>query len=143
MQISAIVWILISVALAILEAATMSLVSIWFCAGAVAAAVVSNFTQSVIWQITAFVVVSALLLLFTRPLLKKFIITNATPTNADRIIGSAGIVSVDIDPVKNVGQVEVNGQVWSAKSTSVIPKGTKVKVNAIEGVKAVVEVLDN
>ena len=61
------------------------------------------------------------------------------PTNADRVIGHEGVVIVAIDPVAGKGQVKVDGQIWSAKCDVSVEEGAKVKVLALEGVKAVVE----
>lgn len=136
------VWIIAAVVLAIVEMATVNLVSIWFCFGAVAAALTAVVTDSIAAQITVFLVVSALLLLITKPLVKRLNKKDKVKTNADAIIGQEGIVTVDIDPPQNQGQIRVIGQVWSAKSENdgPIAKDTAVVVTAITGVKAVVKV---
>ena len=64
-------------------------------------------------------------------------------TNADRVIGKTAIVIQDIDNIEGKGQVNISGQIWSARSQQavVIPAGTEVKVLRIEGVKVFVETL--
>ena len=64
-----------------------------------------------------------------------------TVTNAFSIIGKNGIVTKEIDPTTDIGQIKVNGEKWSAKSSTneVIPVGTEVKVLKIKGVKAIIE----
>ena len=61
-------------------------------------------------------------------------------TNAYSIIGKKGIVTKDIDPVNGLGQIKVNGEVWSAKSDTEerIPADTEIEIVKIDGVKAVV-----
>lgn len=131
-------WTLVALVLAVLEAVTFGLVCIWFCIGAVAAVIVSLITTSLWIQFLTFVAVSAVTLAFTRKFVKRFVDVKKTPTNADALIGCNGVVTVDIDPVENVGQIKVNGQIWSAKAECHIPAGTIVKVKGISGVKAVV-----
>ena len=133
------IWLAAAVAFGVLELITAPLVCIWFCGGALAAALTSVFTQSVFITATVFVVVSALLLVFTRPLIKSRIAPKIQPTNADRIIGKEAIVVEAIDPIENKGQIKVDGQVWSAKCEYPLKMGEKVIISSIEGVKAVVK----
>lgn len=131
-------WLIVAVVTAIVESLTPQLICIWFCLSAVVSAIVGQFTDSLWMTIIVFVVFSALLLFLTRPIVKQKISTKIQPTNYDRIIGKDAIVTEDINPAENVGQIKVDGQVWSAKSTEPIPQGSTVKIEAIEGVKAVV-----
>ncbi len=135
-------WILATVVFGILEMLTPQLICVWFCGGALATAVTSCFVDSLWLSVVVFVVVSALLLAFTRPLVKSKIIPKIQPTNADRIIGKEAVVTVAIDPVENKGQIKVDGQIWSAKSDFAIGEGEKVTVSSIEGVKAVVNKIE-
>jgi len=134
-------WLALAVVLALAEAATAALVSIWLCVGAVAAAVVASFGGSVTAQIATFAVVSAVLVPLTRPIAKR-LTKNKQPTNADRAVGETGIVMEEIEPLQNRGQVKVLGQMWTARSLdgSVIPEGTNVKIEKIEGAKVIVSV---
>lgn len=131
-------WLFAAVVLGVIELVTAPLICIWLCGGALVAALAGFFTQSVWVSLLAFVVVSALMLAFTRPLVKSKLTPKVQPTNADRIIGKEGVVIVGIDSVENKGQIKVDGQVWSAKSDCPIDEGEKVTVSSIEGVKAVV-----
>lgn len=134
-----IIWLAAAVAFGILEIITAPLICIWFCGGALAAALASVFTQSQFVTATVFVVASALLLIFTRPLVKTRIAPKIQPTNADRIIGREAVVVEAIDPVENKGQIKIDGQIWSAKCDFPAEVGEKVIVSSIEGVKAVVK----
>ena len=131
-------WLFAVVIFGAIEFFTAPLICIWFCGGALVAAIVAFLTNSFWISALFFVAVSALLLAFTRPLVKNKIAPKVQPTNADRIIGKEAIVILGINPDENVGQIKVDGQVWSAKSDCSIAEGEKVKVSAIEGVKAVV-----
>lgn len=135
------IWIGFAVLMAVCEAFTSQLVSIWFVLGSVCAAITSIFTDSVPIQSAVFLVVSLIALVVTRPLVNKIRQKKGkTSTNADRLIGKIGIVISDIEDVQKVGQVKVEGEIWTAKSQSApIAKDSKVKVLAIEGVKLIVE----
>ena len=134
----AMLWLIAAILFAVIEIITAPLICIWFCGGALVAALIGWLTNSVWVSTVVFVVVSAVLLAFTRPLVKSKIAPKVQPTNADRIIGKEAIVILGIDPVENKGQIKVDGQIWSAKSDSTINEGELVTVSKIEGVKAVV-----
>lgn len=137
----ALMWIVIAVVAIIIEATTAQLVSIWFAIGAGITAVVSVFVEDLLVQTIVFVIASTICLLITRPLAKKLKeSTGEVPTNSDRYIGMIAEVIVDINNVDAVGQVKVEGSVWTARSSTgqVLPAGTKVVVNRIEGVKMIV-----
>lgn len=139
------IWIGFAVIMAVCEAFTTQLVSIWFVFGSVCAAITSIFTDDILIQSAVFLVVSLIALIITRPLVKKLKAKRGTTsTNADRLIGKIGIVLSDIEDINSVGQVKVEGATWSAKSEyAPILKDSKVKVLAIEGVKLVVEPVSN
>lgn len=136
-------WLTVAVIMAVIEGITPALVTIWFMFGALAAMVLSIFVQSFAVQFAVFAGVSAVLLIFTRPLVKKiFRKTKTVYTNADRIIGQEGVVTEKISNLENKGQITVLGQVWSAKSQdgSIIPSDKTVTVCSIHGVKAIVKI---
>lgn len=141
MQFMPFVWIGFAIVMAVCEAATAQLVSIWFVVGAICAAITTIFTPSLIIQTTVFLAVSFIALIVTKPLVKKLRNKeNAQNTNAHRLIGMIGVVVSDITDDQSIGQVKVAGEFWSARSDfAPILKDQKVKVLAIEGVKLIVE----
>ena len=135
------IWLALMVIFIIVEAVcAIHLVSIWFAAGSLVAAVVSLLHGPVWLQILLFVVVSGGLLALLWPFTKKYLKPTLTKTNVDSIIGSEGYVTADIDNLTASGQVKLNGMEWTARSANgkPIPTGTLVKVDHIEGVKAFV-----
>lgn len=134
-------WLVLAVVMGVLEASTAQLVSIWFALGALGGCVTSLFTDKIWIQIIIAVVVCAVTLIATRPFVKRVTNTKKTHTNSDRHIGKTAVVISDIDNLNAVGQVKVDGAVWSAKSTadSIIKKDSKVVVKDIKGAKLVVE----
>ena len=133
-------WLIIAVAMAVLEAVTVQLVSVWFAIGAAAACIASVFTDSILIEVAVFVAVSAIALAITRPLVKKIKRRGAEATNADRYVGKTAVVITAVDNEKAQGMVKVDNQKWTARSVTgeIIPEGTVVTVDAIEGVKLMV-----
>ncbi len=134
-------WLILAVVLGIIEAASFNLITLWFSIGAVAAMISSFFGIPFIYQVVIFILISALLLYFTKPLIKKFLYIKKEKTNADRIIGEKGIVVEKIDPVNGTGQVKIGGQIWTARSTNdeTIELNELVEVQEILGVKVFVK----
>jgi membrane protein implicated in regulation of membrane protease activity len=136
----AIIWVIAAAILGIVEVSTVNLITLWFAVSAVVAAVFAACGAAPGVQIAVFIVVSAILVIATRPLAKRFLNRNTVATNADRIISAKGVVIEEINSVKGSGQVKVMGQVWSAKSVNGenIADGTSVTIVALEGAKVVV-----
>ena len=136
----AIIWLALMVIFLIAEALTVSMVSLWFAAGAVVALLLSLLHLQVWVQVVLFFVVSGVLLACLRPMVRRHVAPKIVPTNVDAIVGTRGIVTAEIDNVCAAGQVKVNGMEWSARSTTgeIIPEGTLIRVERIEGVKAFV-----
>lgn len=135
------IWLGAIVLFGVVEAVTAGLVSIWFVAGAVAALIAAVLSASVGVQLAAFLVVSAVALAFTRPLVRKMTAAKAEPTNLDRVIGLSGRVTEAVDNEKATGAVYVDGKTWTARSAdgSVLPVGEQVTILKMEGVKLFVE----
>ena len=140
MNFAAIGWFALTVILLIAEAATVTVISLWFAAGALAAMVTALLGAGLWVQAVVFVLVSAAALTALRPLVRKHLTPKLTATNIDSVIGSVGIVTGTIDNLNATGQVKLNGMEWSARSTSgdILETGTKVRVDKIEGVKVFV-----
>lgn len=140
MKWAAIVWLLLLVVFLAAEAATVSMVSLWFAVSALVALLVALLGGPGWLQGTLFLVISAVLLALLRPLVKRYVTPGITATNVDSVIGSTGLVTTAIDNVSAVGQVKLGAMEWTARSTSgqPIPVGTRVRVDKIEGVKVYV-----
>lgn len=140
MPIPSILWLITLIALLVLEAATVGLVSLWFALGSLAALITSFFVHNIWVQFGVFLVVSLVSLLVIRPLARRYVTPKQVATNADRAVGAEGVVTEAIDNLKSTGQVTVRGAVWTARTEhdTVIPVGATVKVLRIEGVKLIV-----
>jgi len=138
---AAIVWLALMVIFLIVEAVcAIHLVSIWFAAGSLVAAVAVLLNASVWLQVLLFLVVSCVILALMWPFVKKFLNPGLKKTNIDSVIGSEGLVTGDIDNLSARGQVKLNGMEWTARSTTGAPisAGTRIRVDRIEGVKVFV-----
>ena len=131
------VWLAALIVFAILEAATSTLVSLWFIGGSLTAMIAALCGADIWLQLLLFFAVSALLLVALRPLAKKYLIPRAQPTNARSNIGKRAIVTEEIDTLRGKGAVKLAGIAWSAYSNEDAPiaVGSVVCVTDIEGVK--------
>lgn len=138
-------WVAIIIIGVALEAFTLDLTAIWFAIGAVVALVAASIGLNFYAQLIIFVLFSAALLVLTRPFCRRFLKVKKEATNADRIIGSSAIVTEAIDNIRETGAVKILGNVWSARSNddTEIPKGAKVKILEIRGVKTIVARIDS
>ena len=135
------VWLGVIVVMAVIEGFTTQMVSIWFVFVAIVAFIVSLFGVALPIQLIVFAAVSTVMLIVTRPLVKKIMRFKKEDTNAGRYIGKVGLVITEINNELGVGQVNVSGSVWTARAVddAVIPKGANVEVESIEGVKLLVK----
>jgi len=136
-----IIWLVLFVGALVLESLSMQLFSLWFAVGALAGVAASLLGAPVWLQVVIFVLVTAVSLAATRPLVKRLQAKKHEPTNADRYVGQNAVVTEEIDNVKGTGAIKVSGQTWSARSTddSIIPAGAWVRTLSIEGAKMFVE----
>jgi len=139
--ISSLVWLILLIAFVVVEALTVSLVSIWFAAGAVAALIVSGFTSSWLVQFAVFAVVSAVALAATRPLVKKRMTARRVPTNADINVGRKAQVLVEVTP-DVTGRVRLDGVDWNARCATpgdTLAPGQSCRVTEIHSTLLIVE----
>lgn len=139
-----IIWLVVIILSFYIEANTLDLISIWFTIGAIAALISGALGADFILQLTIFGLVSILLLLFTRPVAKKYLKINVVHTNADRVIGKIATITAKIESGER-GEARVDGKLWTAiaEDSKVYEVGEKVEVLAIEGVKIIVRKIEN
>jgi len=136
------IWLIISGVFFIVEMFTVGFLVFWFGLGALIAMIASIWIDNIVIQTTIFVISSTILLFTTRSFVEKFAKTeNTEKTNAFSIEGKTGKVIQEINPIEGTGQIKINGEVWSAKSSdnTSISQNTQVIVQKIDGVKAIVK----
>ena len=137
-------WLIIAGLCFVIEIYTVGFFIFWFGVGALLALLISFITNNLFIQVVVFLVSSSLLVVLTKPLMKKFLKNEKSiPTNYFSLIGKTGIVIEKIDTSNSTGQVKVKGELWSAASDSDIEKDSKVKVLSVDGVKLKVEKLND
>lgn len=138
----AIIWLSALVILLIAEALTLGLTTIWFAGGSLAALVAALFGANVWIQLGVFLVVSLILLIFTRPVAVRYMNKSTLKTNVDSLTGETGVVSERIDNLEATGKVKLNDVFWTARSEdgNAIEQGTVVEIAGVEGVKLIVRV---
>lgn len=139
-------WLVLLVIFVVVECLTVGLVSIWFAGGSLVAMILALAGAGAIWQDVAFLVVSGLLLIITRPFVKKFLLNKKAKTNYQSVIGEVAKVTETIDNYNQTGAAFIDGKEWTARSTEnavTMEDGSLVEVVAIEGVKLLVKPYEN
>jgi membrane protein implicated in regulation of membrane protease activity len=136
-----ILWLIAVVVFAVLEMLTYQLVSIWFAGGAIGGLIAYALGADFTVQLVVFLVLAALLLIATRPFVKKMRNGSILKTNVDSLVGREAMITDAICNVENHGEAKVDGMVWTARSCSgePIPVGEVVVVDRVEGVKLMVK----
>ncbi len=117
MEVTFWVWLAIIVVSVIVEIATLDLVSVWFAVGSIVPFILSAIGGIAIEiQISVFVVVTAVLIIFLRKYAQKLLFKNMNDkTNLDMQIGKIYRLLEDADFEKN-GLIKINDVVWTAVS---------------------------
>ena len=133
-------WIILAAGFLAIEFATVTLVSLWFVVGAVAAMTAAMLGAALWLQVVIFAVVSLAMLLLLRPFLRKYVDPHKVATNVDALMGKEAVVTEAIDNLAGTGTVKLEGKIWSARSANGarIPAGMVVSVQSVEGVKLMV-----
>lgn len=140
-----ILWIIVLIITLVIEAATMGLTTIWFSGGALAAMIVERLNGGIYLQVILFLIISLILLFFTRPIAMKHFNKERAKTNLDTLIGKQAIVTIPIHNLQETGQVMLEGKEWTARTRDSSVKYEKdklVKIVSIKGVKLIVEAVE-
>lgn len=138
----AMVWLAVMSVLIIIEIITVGLTTIWFAGGALVAMLIATLGGGTILQVVVFLVVSLVLLIFTRPFALNYINSTRIKTNYEGIIGKVVRITEDVDNMNGTGCATVNGQEWTVRSVNdnnKIEAGKLAKVVNIKGVKLLVD----
>ncbi len=133
-------WLIAVAAFVAAEAVTTALVSVWFAVGAAAALLLSFTPLHFGWQVLAFAVVSAAVLLIMLPRLaarrgqQPPPVTNGSPLT----IGKQGTVLKALVP-GTLGRVHVDGLDWQARSAVPMEPGSACRVLDVDGFILIVE----
>lgn len=126
-------WLGIIIILSIWEALTVGLVSIWFIASGIISLILSLFEVDFVVCFGVFVILGVILMISTRKYLLKLLKVKNVKTNIDRITDMKGEVIKEIN--NSIGEVKVDGKIWSAYSSDKFKVGEYVKILEINSVK--------
>jgi membrane protein implicated in regulation of membrane protease activity len=128
------VWIIVAVVFFIIEIVTPTIfVFACFGVGALCASLLSWLFGQTWLSWVAFIVVSVVGIIASKPLAEKFAGKSARLAHVDAIIGKKGKVTLTIDPDKNEGRVVVDREDWRAEADNRIEQGEIIEVLKVEG----------
>ena len=132
------VWIGVFVIMVIAEAATcVSLTSIWFAFGALAAIIPAAFGAPVWIQIICFAAVGFITIATLRPYMKKYISPKVVKSGLEEIVGKTAVAVEEIS--KTSGVVTVDGQLWTARTSGEpIDAEEECTIVKMDGIKLIV-----
>lgn len=140
-------WLFLFVILLVIEIITMGLTTIWFAGGALAAFIASLFLGDMVEvEVSVFIVVSVVLLLFTRPWAARYLDHRTVRTNADRLIGQQVRVIEAVDNLAGKGAVSADGKIWTARAENQeehFAEGEIATVKEIRGVKLILQKMES
>ncbi|HAA08577.1 MAG: NfeD family protein [Syntrophomonadaceae bacterium] len=133
-------WILVAIICGAIEIFTVGFWFLWLAIAAVAVALLVQFglLPTLEIQLLIFAIFTLLLIIFTRPLIMRFVKSNDKVSNVKALIGQHGITITPIVPMQ-FGQVKVNGEVWTAIAEEELEENIRVEVIGIDGVKLLVK----
>ena len=137
-----IMWLILLACFLVVEAITVGLTTIWFAGGALVAAIASGLGAGILIQWVLFLVISLVLLIFTRPLAVRYMNKGVPKTNVNSLIGERAVVIQKINNLEQSGQVRINDIEWTARTADdgeEIPTGAVVEIEEIRGVKLIVK----
>lgn len=85
-------WLILLACFLVVEAITVGLTTIWFAGGALVAAIASGLGAGILTQWVLFLVISLVLLIFTRPLAVRYMNKGVPKTNVNSLIGERAVV---------------------------------------------------
>lgn len=139
---NSIYWLIALAVFIVIEIITLGLTTIWFAGGSLIAFLLSLAYDNLILEVVVFLIVSLVLLIFTRPIAAKYFNKQRVRTNYESLIGKEARVTEKIDNFNASGQVIVEGQEWSARAVNdqkIIIPGERVVIRSISGIKLIVD----
>ena len=137
----ALFWAILSGIMAILEIIIPGLVTIWFALSALIVMFLSNFIGDSLTQFLIFAVLSIIFLIFTRPVLRKYIELQRK-TNFDSSMKGMDVKVervVDARKAEKEYEVKFKGSIWTGVSEEMMSSGEVVKIKGFRGNKIILE----
>ncbi|NLC93123.1 MAG: NfeD family protein [Treponema sp.] len=128
-------WLTILIICVIIEAFSFMLTTIWAAIAALPMIFIAKTNLPFKWQLLIFVILTVLLLIFTRPFAIKKLKIGKNKTNIDALINQDVLVTKEVTEFEKGEGKTQNGVIWTVKSkdNASIKEGTKCKIVAVEG----------
>lgn len=135
------IWLILAAIFAVAEVFTTGFVLLWFGVGAAVAALLALLgVESLAAQVTAFLIVSVILVIASRTIFERFLVRssrdNELKTGVAQMIGQVATVTEASRGSLNEAAVKVYGSVWTALPLSdeaPLQEGERVVIERIEG----------
>lgn len=125
-------WAIVTVTMAILEIIIPGLVTIWFACAGLVLVLISEMVKNSTAEFFIFAVTALLLVIFTRPALKRWIEVRKKAYEGE---GSETVIENIMEDGKY--EVRFKGVLWTAISPYIFVKGEKVIIDGFEGNKII------
>ena len=137
------IWSVLAMFLLVGEIFTAGFFMLPFGIGAIVAAAMAFFEVDPLWQTLAFIIVSTVAFFLLRRFADRMTHEPPEKMGADRLIGKRGVVIEELTPNSLVGQVRVAREEWRADAPGegIVPQGTEVIVEGIEGTHLIVRTI--
>ncbi len=135
-----ILWLIAIIAFGVLESVTAQFISIWFAGGAIVALIAHLLGASQAVQWILFTIASLVLLVLTRPMVKRLTKSDVSVTGTDMLIGKSAVMTKATDSRGESGEAKADGKIWTVSSIDGEPieDGAVVTIEKIQGVKLIV-----
>lgn len=136
------IWLVLFILFLTVECVNMNLYAACFAPGALVAAIMCFLELPGWMSVVAFVVISAPIFIFLRPILARSMNRHKKQARLDKLIGRDAIVICEIYNAHRVGVVNIGGREYRARSqrpNAVISEGSKVRVVEMHGDIAIVD----
>ena len=135
-------WLGVVILSLIVEGQTADMGAVCFAPGALVSMILAVLNVSPVIQIVTCLVISIILLVLAKTVLKKYVKKNhkIEKTNADAMEGKTATVEEAIDNSRDAGVVKINGQLWSARmenADETAEAGEHVIVARVQGAKLI------
>ena len=136
-------WFVVVVFSVIVEINTLQIVSIWFAASGAVSMILASVGCKPEIQIGVFFVLSAILIIASRPIVKKINQSKIENSTVESLVGEEVVVT-KIIKIGEIGEIKSKYERYSAIAPSVkedILPNTKVKILEIRGNKVIVDLI--
>ncbi len=128
-------WLFLLIACVVIESFSMMLTTIWGAIAALPMIFIAKTSLPFKWQLLIFVIITVLLIIFTRPFAVRKLKIGKNRTNINALVNQDILITKEVSEfTKGEGKTQ-NGVTWTVKSenNTSIPAGTKCKISSVEG----------